>query len=413
VKIDNTVVGSYNPGSGATSYSDYTATFTATASTHTLAFVGTDLAGGDNTIFIDNVRLSIVPPSPPNFGFETPVISNFQYGPTGGSWTFNNNGANSNYSGIVANGSGFSNPNAPQGNQAAFVQDYGVVSQAISGFVPSRSYTITFSAAERGGVNQHGGQSWTVKMDSTVVGSYSPGTGATSYTDYTATFTATASTHTLAFVGTDLAGGDNTVFIDNVRITTVAAPLDGDAYLPPPLLSLDIGVTGPAGGADFNNGVFTVMGAGTGIGGTADSFRFLYQTASGDCTNTVRVAALDDTSPDAKAGVMIRESLNANARAVGVWVTPDGSIVYTSRSKTGGSSSVETLPGGTVPCWLRIARTGDTFQGYYSADGTTWTPFGSTKKIRMSTSAYIGMGVESGVADGLNTATIDSPAVIP
>ncbi len=42
---------------GAISWMDYTATFTATASTQTLSFIGTDLAGGDNTVFIDNVQM--------------------------------------------------------------------------------------------------------------------------------------------------------------------------------------------------------------------------------------------------------------------------------------------------------------------------------------------------------------------
>ncbi len=32
----------------------------ATATTHVLSFVGTDLAGGDNTVFIDNVRIGVV-----------------------------------------------------------------------------------------------------------------------------------------------------------------------------------------------------------------------------------------------------------------------------------------------------------------------------------------------------------------
>jgi hypothetical protein len=63
--IDNTVITNNNPG--ATSYSTYTATFTASAFTHTLSFVGTDLAGGDNTVFLDNVQISPsisqVPPS--------------------------------------------------------------------------------------------------------------------------------------------------------------------------------------------------------------------------------------------------------------------------------------------------------------------------------------------------------------
>jgi hypothetical protein len=47
---------------------------------------------------------------------------------------------------------------------------------------------------------------------------------------------ATASTHSLAFVGTDLAGGDNTVFIDNVVINpgTLALPASLGAMLPSP-----------------------------------------------------------------------------------------------------------------------------------------------------------------------------------
>src|SRR5439155_6514532 len=57
-----------------------------------------------------------------NTGFETPSIGsgNYQYNPTGGSWTFSSGG--SNFCGLVANGSGFNNPNAPEGVQAAFVQ---------------------------------------------------------------------------------------------------------------------------------------------------------------------------------------------------------------------------------------------------------------------------------------------------
>lgn len=411
VKIDNNVIGSYNPGSGATSYTDYTATFTATAATHTLAFVGTDLAGGDNTIFIDNVRIAMVSPSAPNFGFETPSIGNYQYNPTGGSWTFS--GSAGSGSGIIANGSGFSNPNAPQGVQAAFVQATGTISQAIGGFVPGRTYTVVFSAAQRSGVNQHGGESWNLNVDSTVIGSFNPGPGATSYADYSASFVASASTHTLAFVGTDLAGGDNTVFIDNVRIIGVALPLDEKAFLPSPWQTQDIGATGAVGDVDDQDGAFVVEGSGADIGGTADAFRFVYQLSSGDCTNTVRVASMDNTASNAKAGVMIRESLNANAKEVGVWVTPSNGIVFTARTSTGGSTTTATSPGKAAPYWVKIARTGNVFRGYYSANGTTWTQIGASTTNSMSTSAYIGMGVESGVSDELNAAIMDNVINIP
>ena len=58
-----------------------------------------------------------------NPGFETPVISAYQYNPSGGGWTFTaQSGANG--SGISANGSAFTtgNPVAPQGSQVAFLQ---------------------------------------------------------------------------------------------------------------------------------------------------------------------------------------------------------------------------------------------------------------------------------------------------
>src|ERR1019366_2904051 len=104
-----------------------------------------------------------------NFGFENPIIGsgNYSYNPNGGFWVFS--GAAGSGSGIVANGSGFSNPNAPEGTQAAFVQSYGSIAQTLSGFTPGTSYTITYSAAQRSGASQHGGESWNIVTDGHVI----------------------------------------------------------------------------------------------------------------------------------------------------------------------------------------------------------------------------------------------------
>lgn len=153
-----------------------------------------------------------------NFGFETPTTGTYQYNPPGGSWTFMaQSGANG--SGITANNSLFSagNPVAPQGVQSAFLQSTSSISQAISGFVPGVKYSVTFAAAQRA-TFQHGGQTWSLKLDNTVLGNYSTALSATNYVNFTTNFTATAATHTLTFAGTDLPGGDNTVFLDNVRL---------------------------------------------------------------------------------------------------------------------------------------------------------------------------------------------------
>jgi hypothetical protein len=154
-----------------------------------------------------------------NDGFETPNVSTYQYNPPGGSWTFSAQ-AGANGSGISANNSLFTtgNPHAPQGLQVAFLQGLGSIAQVVSGFVPGLKYNVTFAAAQRA-TYQNGGQTWNLKIDNTVIGSFSSAASVTQYMDFTTIFTASATTHTLAFVGTDLSGGDNTVFLDNVRLT--------------------------------------------------------------------------------------------------------------------------------------------------------------------------------------------------
>jgi hypothetical protein len=159
-----------------------------------------------------------------NPGFEAPFTSSYIYNPSGGWWTFTaQSGANG--SGVTANNSAFSsgNTNAPEGFQNAFLQGISTISQPLSGFTPGATYNVTFAAALRA-LNLNGGQTWQVKIDNTIIGDFRPPVSATNYVDYTTNFTATGTTHTLKFVGTDVHGGDNTVFLDNVRVTFVAPP---------------------------------------------------------------------------------------------------------------------------------------------------------------------------------------------
>ena len=172
-------------------------------------------AVNDGTESANSNEASTSPANIPNFSFETPKVGDYAYNPVGGSWTFI--GASGNGSGILADGSGFGNPDSPDGSQAAFVQSYGIISQTLYGFVPGTVYSITYSAAQRSGYNQPGGESWNVLIDNQIIQTNT--SGGASYATYTATFTATATSHVLSFVGTDIATGDNTVFIDNVRIT--------------------------------------------------------------------------------------------------------------------------------------------------------------------------------------------------
>ncbi len=185
-------------------------------------YVVSALAGGYESG--NSAEASASPGPLANFGFETPVISAYQYNPAGAGWTFTAQ-SGSTGSGISGNGSGFTvgNPNAPQGAQVAFLQGTATISQTLLGLLAGAIYQVTFAGAQRNNIyGAQTGQTWQLLLDGTRIGTYAPPQSAQGYVDYTATFTASsASQHTLAFLGTNARGGDNTVFLDNVRLALV------------------------------------------------------------------------------------------------------------------------------------------------------------------------------------------------
>ena len=164
-------------------------------------------------------------------------MGTYQYNPSGGSWTFfAQSGANG--SGISANGSAFTigNPSAPQGFQVAFIQGTGSISQTLIGLIAGAIYQVTFAAAQRNNIyGAQSGQTWQFKVDGATIGTYAPPQSATNYTTYRSTFSpSSAGSHTLAFVGSNTKGGDNTVFLDNVQLSfapVLASPNLGGQFV--------------------------------------------------------------------------------------------------------------------------------------------------------------------------------------
>jgi hypothetical protein len=101
-----------------------------------------------------------------------------------------------------------------------------------------------------------------------------------------------------------------------VTVGGVGAASSSFAVTPLPSSWSDSDIGSPAAGsASYANGVFTVSGAGSDLmGGTSDSFHFVYQTLSGDGTIVARVASV--SSAYAEVGVMIRETLNSNSTSM-------------------------------------------------------------------------------------------------
>jgi regulation of enolase protein 1 (concanavalin A-like superfamily) len=176
--------------------------------------------------------------------------------------------------------------------------------------------------------------------------------------------------------------------------------------------SADIGSVPYAGASFYSNAIASLAGSGADIWGSSDAFRYTYLSASGDCDITARVASVSNTDPWAKAGVMIRETLNANSTHATAVVTPGSGVAFQWRSTTGGGSFTTTVSGLTAPYWVRVTRVGNVFTGYYSADGSTWTTIGS-QTITMAANVYIGLPVTSHTTGAICGATIDNVIANP
>jgi regulation of enolase protein 1 (concanavalin A-like superfamily) len=70
------------------------------------------------------------------------------------------------------------------------------------------------------------------------------------------------------------------------------------------------------------------------------------------------------------------------------------------------------LAGGfrTLPAWLRLTRSGSTFTGAVSADGSSWTPLGTTS-LSLGGGAAVGVAVTSHNTSLLTTAMFDNVAI--
>jgi regulation of enolase protein 1 (concanavalin A-like superfamily) len=191
--------------------------------------------------------------------------------------------------------------------------------------------------------------------------------------------------------------------------TTGGSGGGGGGTLPSPWVSQDVGSTGQAGSASFSNGVFTVNGAGASIWGSADSFQYVDQPATGDVTVVARITSLQNTGTFAKAGIMLRDSLAANAANVVLDIRPTGDFEFMTRASDGASESFIATANLPLPAWVRLARSGSTVTASISSNGTNWTAIGTTSFG--ATNALAGLIVCSSSTGTLNTSAFDNASV--
>ena len=200
--------------------------------------------------------------------------------------------------------------------------------------------------------------------------------------------------------------------------TTILAANDGSGgsggggggtggTLPSPWIDGDVGSVPIPGSASYSSGTFTITASGADIWGTADAFHYVYQPLNGDGSIVARVDTLQNTYSWAKSGVMIRETLDAGSKHAIMLVSAAKGVAFQWRGTTGGTSQSVAGSLSAPPRWVKLVRSGSTFTGYESADGSTWTQV-SSQTIAMATNVYIGLAVTSHNTSATTTSTVDN-----
>ncbi len=153
---------------------------------------------------------------------------------------------------------------------------------------------------------------------------------------------------------------------------------------------------------ELPSGSILMGAAGADIWDKADECRFAYKSLSGNGSIITRVESLTNTNAWAKSGVMIRAALDPGAAFAAVYITPGNGCHFQARTASNvaavGDTDV-TTPAQTAlraPYWIKLERTGNSFSGFYSADGVTWTAMAwNPQTIPMTGNVYVGLALTS------------------
>jgi uncharacterized repeat protein (TIGR03806 family) len=182
--------------------------------------------------------------------------------------------------------------------------------------------------------------------------------------------------------------------------------------LPKGWTDADIGNVGVSGDASFLNGNFNLLASGSDIWESADAFHFASRSMSGDGSIVARVVSVQYTDPWAKAGVMLRENNSAGSKYVFMGFTGQGGSVLQSRAAADDASASADGPEAKLPHWFKLARTGNVFSGFVSADGTNWLAAGSvTNALNKNLSAGLALTAHNNSV--LNSTLFDHVTVKP
>ncbi|MDX3243952.1 alginate lyase family protein [Streptomyces sp. ME18-1-4] len=134
-----------------------------------------------------------------------------------------------------------------------------------------------------------------------------------------------------------------------------------------------------AGSSSYDDGAFTVRGAGVDltVNNQGMTGQFVRQSVTGDCTVTARLVSRSGATAD-RVGLLMAKSLSPFDQAAGVIVTGGTSAQLMLRKTVAGASAFSGTATVQLPLLLRLKRAGTAFAAAVSTDdGATWSALAS------------------------------------
>ena len=134
---------------------------------------------------------------------------------------------------------------------------------------------------------------------------------------------------------------------------------------------------------------------------------------SGDAEIIARIRTQTYTHEEGRAGLMIRQTLDANSKNMFVGIPAGGNwFSYHHRIEAGEETNWYNTIDRRNSDWLKLTRVGNTLTGYVSNDGRTWIEVGAwfhqrEFDIPMTDPVYAGLAIISNNVDIMSHATFD------
>jgi len=177
----------------------------------------------------------------------------------------------------------------------------------------------------------------------------------------------------------------------------------------------DVGTVLHPGGAvyDPSQKTYTLTGSGENMWLTKDAFHFLWKKASGDIAITADIHfPKPGANPHRKAVLLLRQTLDADAVYADAAVHGVGLTALQYRPESGAVTGDIELTG-DAPKRLRIEKRGDYVTMLLSYNGEPLHPAGTSMRVPLRGTYYIGLGVCSHERDVVETAVFSNVEIKP